>query len=122
DLLVGGRCDGERLQFLFTAGAATELCSPRHLCGVLEGGAVRTVASSVATSVRCGSNDLWSQSFFGSCSSRRILTRTYQSYGHHRDSRFGAGNLLLRESPFRDWLHLYVWIDGAPEVCRANAT
>ena len=99
-----------------------QLPSPCYLCGVLEGGAVRTGASSVATSVRCGSNDLWSQSFFGSCSSCRILTRAYQSYGHHRDSRFGTGNLLLCASAFRDWLHLYLWIDGAPEVCRANAT
>ena len=122
DLLAGGRGHGERLQFLFAAGAATQLPSPCHLCGVLEGGAVRTGASSVATSVRCGSNDLWSQSFFGSCSSCRILTSAYQSYGHHRDSRFGTGNLLLCASAFRDWLHLYLWIDGAPEVCRANAT
>ena len=122
DLLAGGRGDGERLQFVFAAAAATQVPSACHLCGVLEGDAVRTGASSVATSVRCGSNDLWPQSFFGSCSSCRILTSAYQSYGHHRDSRFGTGNLLLCAQAFPDWLHLYLSIDGAPEVCPANAT
>ena len=109
-------------QFLFAAGAATQLPSPCHLCGVLEGGAVRTGAS-FCRNVRpmrfeliYGPNPFpeavrvaeYLREHTNPTDTIAILGSEPEIYFYaHRHSATG---------------YIYtVWIDGAPEVCRANA-